>query len=211
MTDEQRAHFDNLILMCPNHHVMIDDLEAERFTVEALLEMKAKALEANARRGTLESWATDAQLDCYVTLASVAMQRHYAGLEAPVSVDLTATAAAASGVGVAGPATATVTSPDVGDGLGSNPADRGEFGFARTTGFSNPSEEITESRYAIQVRNILGYDNVLAVDESAEPGRLDIATNWMPEDNKVDELGGFARANGLSIVVTSQGEQRRLP
>src|SRR3984957_2457586 len=36
MTDDQRAHFDNLILLCPTHHVLVDDLEPDRFTIESL-------------------------------------------------------------------------------------------------------------------------------------------------------------------------------
>jgi hypothetical protein len=169
--------------------------------------MKATSLEANARQGTLATWATEAQLDRYVTLASVAMQRHYAGLAAPITYEATGRVEATARL----TATGQTSSRGVADGPDGNPAERGEFGFGETTGFSNPSPEAAESQYAIQVRNILGYDNVLSVDESAEPGRLDIATNWLPEDNQFDELGGFARANGLNIVVTSQGEQRRLP
>lgn len=40
-TDEERHGFDNLVLMCPSHHTVIDDNE-EVYTVEALLEIKRK-------------------------------------------------------------------------------------------------------------------------------------------------------------------------
>jgi hypothetical protein len=31
MTDEARRAYDNLILLCPNHHTLIDDLEPDRY------------------------------------------------------------------------------------------------------------------------------------------------------------------------------------
>jgi hypothetical protein len=40
---------------------------------------------------------------------------------------------------------------------------------------------------------------------------LDVATNWLPTDLEFDQLGDLAKANGLNIIVTSQGEQRRVP
>lgn len=40
-TDEQRDSYENLILLCPNHHTLIDKPENEEiYTVDALLEMK---------------------------------------------------------------------------------------------------------------------------------------------------------------------------
>jgi RNA polymerase sigma factor (sigma-70 family) len=47
--------FENLILLCPNHHNVIDDLEPDRFTVHVLLAMKHKAIE----RGDGAPWAPD--------------------------------------------------------------------------------------------------------------------------------------------------------
>jgi hypothetical protein len=43
MTDEERDSFDNLILMCPNHHQLVDDLEPENYSVEFLTDMKQRA------------------------------------------------------------------------------------------------------------------------------------------------------------------------
>jgi hypothetical protein len=43
MTNEQRDGFDNLILMCPNHHQLVDDLEPEKYSVEFLTDMKERA------------------------------------------------------------------------------------------------------------------------------------------------------------------------
>lgn len=201
MTDEERAHFDNLILMCPTHHVRIDELEPDRFSVDLLREMKAKALEAN---GGPRGWATDLQLDRFVALASVVMQRQYAAEEAPISSVATDPAQAVTGV----LSTNIVASSGVGADIS---ADRGgRYGFAGTTGFANRDAE-DQGRYATQVRQILGYDNVLSVDDSAEPGRIDVATNWLPTDLDFDKLGQFGTANGLNIVVTSQGERRHVP
>jgi hypothetical protein len=57
MTDEERRSFDNLILLCPTHHTVVDDLEPDRFTVEVLLAMKERAMSE-------ASWAReDAELD----------------------------------------------------------------------------------------------------------------------------------------------------
>ena len=41
MTDEERRGFDNLILLCHNHHDLVDKLAPQRFSVEVLKKMKA--------------------------------------------------------------------------------------------------------------------------------------------------------------------------
>jgi hypothetical protein len=41
MTDEQRNGFDNLILLCPNHHRKVDYLIPEDYPVDVLQKMKA--------------------------------------------------------------------------------------------------------------------------------------------------------------------------
>lgn len=43
MTSEDRDHFANLILMCPNHHLEIDSLSPEKYSAEVLTEMKERA------------------------------------------------------------------------------------------------------------------------------------------------------------------------
>lgn len=60
MTNAQRREFANLILLCPTHHVRIDELERDRFTVEMLREMKAKS-EISAE--PVERWSTPDRLD----------------------------------------------------------------------------------------------------------------------------------------------------
>jgi hypothetical protein len=59
MTDEQRYDFDNLILLCPNHHARIDDLEPDRFTVEmrsVTVEIDFELDGALARPGEIFAW-----------------------------------------------------------------------------------------------------------------------------------------------------------
>jgi hypothetical protein len=55
MTADQRDQYDNLIYVCPNHHVIIDDQEAN-FPVERLLAMKAEH-EAKVREAMNEAFA----------------------------------------------------------------------------------------------------------------------------------------------------------
>lgn len=43
MTNEERHAFENLILLCPNHHTEIDDVDPDRYPPEALYQMKATA------------------------------------------------------------------------------------------------------------------------------------------------------------------------
>jgi hypothetical protein len=64
MTDAERDSFDNLILLCPNHHRMIDGLEPERHTVEMLREMKQRH-ESRWER----AWASEDALWRFAALA----------------------------------------------------------------------------------------------------------------------------------------------
>ena len=60
MSPEERDEFDNLILLCPTHHRQIDSVAVERFTVEVLINMKERSL--NAADASAE-WATDELVD----------------------------------------------------------------------------------------------------------------------------------------------------
>jgi hypothetical protein len=64
MTDEQRHAFENLMLLCPNCHRLVDRLEPDRHPVSLLLDMKAKH-EGRAER---LSWSESA-LDRFAELA----------------------------------------------------------------------------------------------------------------------------------------------
>lgn len=58
MTDEERRHFSNLILLCPNHHVETNDVK--KYTVEILKDMKskheAKMLRKSSSEGILSKY-----------------------------------------------------------------------------------------------------------------------------------------------------------
>jgi hypothetical protein len=44
MSEQDRNDFPNLILLCPTHHTLVDDLEPDRYTVSVLTKMKEDAL-----------------------------------------------------------------------------------------------------------------------------------------------------------------------
>jgi hypothetical protein len=63
-SDDERRAFENIILVCPNHHRRIDLLEPAAHPVHLLHEMKQQHEEAC--RGA--DWASEAELDRYVLL-----------------------------------------------------------------------------------------------------------------------------------------------
>ena len=77
MTEEQRYSFENLILLCPTHHVVIDRLEPHVYTVAVLRDMKAR-VEDRAMPGERKMMK---ELEDYVeravTLIIVTSNRYY--------------------------------------------------------------------------------------------------------------------------------------
>jgi hypothetical protein len=73
MTEEDRWAFENLILMCPNHHNMIDNVYPELYTIEVLTVMKNAAIESGSR----STWGhdNDALIDRAVQRTIVVMNR----------------------------------------------------------------------------------------------------------------------------------------
>ncbi len=59
MTPEDRRHFDNLILLCPNCHTLIDDLSPDAYPVERLNEIKARH---ESRAEQVSIWTDEASL-----------------------------------------------------------------------------------------------------------------------------------------------------
>lgn len=57
LSETERQDEPNLMLLCPNCHKRIDDLEPERFTVQALIEMKERHLAHGS-----DEWRPDASL-----------------------------------------------------------------------------------------------------------------------------------------------------
>jgi hypothetical protein len=64
MTAEERSAFENLILLCPGHHHLIDQLDPETHSVERLRDMKQRH-EGRWKR----SWAADDEIERYARLA----------------------------------------------------------------------------------------------------------------------------------------------
>jgi len=66
MTEEERWDFANLILLCPNHHRLVDRLEPDNYSVELLTKMKQRHESRSLDRS---EWATDEELEVFVRLA----------------------------------------------------------------------------------------------------------------------------------------------
>jgi hypothetical protein len=67
MTDAERDAFENLLLLCPNHHRMVDALDPDAYPVDRLLRMKELAHERCG--GT--RWASEEQ---YEEFASIVLE-----------------------------------------------------------------------------------------------------------------------------------------
>jgi hypothetical protein len=63
MTNDDRRAYENIILLCPTHHHLVDYLEPQKYTVDVLRDMKLRH-EENAK----SDWATSAQLVRYADL-----------------------------------------------------------------------------------------------------------------------------------------------
>ena len=83
MTDDERRDFENLLLLCPNHHHLIDDLDPDRYPAEKLFAMKQRGLDAS--RG-LPSWAEE-RVDGLVAAALLVYRRHLDPPDAPFPVE----------------------------------------------------------------------------------------------------------------------------
>jgi hypothetical protein len=68
MTEDERRAFENLIVLCPSCHALIDELEPKRYTIELLKEIKDRH---ESRAESPEKWCTEAELTAYVTIALV--------------------------------------------------------------------------------------------------------------------------------------------
>lgn len=64
MSEPERRAYDNLMLLCPKHHKLVDRLEPDAHSVERLLKMKERHLAGcNGAK-----WASDERLDVIVEL-----------------------------------------------------------------------------------------------------------------------------------------------
>jgi hypothetical protein len=71
MSDEERRAFDNLILLCPNSHTLIDDLDPDAHPVELLQQMKREHEQRTMDSGA-DQWCSDGELTQFaVTILAV--------------------------------------------------------------------------------------------------------------------------------------------
>lgn len=70
MSDEERNGYDNLLLLCPKHHKLIDRLDPDGHPVELLREMKARSAEHGSRA---RPWATPDNLTRYAVLLAASL------------------------------------------------------------------------------------------------------------------------------------------
>jgi hypothetical protein len=153
MTDEERRSYENIILMCPNHHSVIDECEPERFTVAILEEMKRVA---EQRSEPFEQWTTESQLDRFAILLEV-MTSHLArvGPVPPVNPPAGATGHiefTASARGTVEPQEVKSGGSGIGGGF-SEPNSGGESGVLGSVGDR-------ERMLLTQINQIVGYNAV---------------------------------------------------
>jgi hypothetical protein len=123
MTAEERNGFENLILLCPTHHVRIDDLEPERYTIEVLQDMKERC--AQTAESVRKYFKTEAELDRVTGLTLKRMQAEWA-FEDQLGGEIEVEAQAASAIAVAGTARASVEDePKADDSATRGPVSRG--------------------------------------------------------------------------------------
>jgi len=63
-TESERNAFENLIIMCPEHHKIIDDNE-EKFTVEVLVTMKKEHESKAGAKFVVEDWVVDLLVESF--------------------------------------------------------------------------------------------------------------------------------------------------
>lgn len=80
MSDDERNSYENLILLCPNHHHLVDYLEPERYDSATLLDMKWAH---EKRRGGPTRWCDDQQLETYVRRLALTLNITVVGI--PIS------------------------------------------------------------------------------------------------------------------------------
>ena len=68
MNDEERRHFSNLIVICPNCHDLIDTLAPDDYPPQRVRDIKARH---ESRSESFETWATESDLTHYVEVALV--------------------------------------------------------------------------------------------------------------------------------------------
>jgi hypothetical protein len=199
MTDKERRHFANLIVLCPNHHELIDYLEPEQYTVSALLAMKERH-EARTHDGTIHQWASDAELARYADLVFVVQ---YGDMPKVVGqVDVTLGDFTAGGTGAAGPPPQQSEPGSLLDGDGSYVVD--ENGTRLLDGNTNPARiDATVTPATVAAKAHIP-EVVVHVSDSDEGHATDGGEVVEQAEVSPENTGTVAGAGGTHASVAAQ-------
>lgn len=184
MTDEERANFDNLLLLCPNHHRLVDNLEPERYSVELLHKMKSDSMIS-------ADWASDALLDRAARALIITIEREYAAgrlldldmseVGGEASIGATGTYMAGSGLG----ATYLGAAPIGGGATGSV---RLETSVTRTSGTNEETDDLPSAQQLAPAHK--------TSDFSESAGQIETG---------IDDLDGSRRAAKIQATLKGKG------
>src|SRR5664280_1931410 len=87
MSPEDRRSFDNLIVLCPNHHNIIDNVRPDDFTVEVLEDMKIRA---ESRAESVHHWVPETAIDPVIDLVAARTQYLFSLAPMPQVIGLSA-------------------------------------------------------------------------------------------------------------------------
>ena len=181
MTDEERGDFYNLILLCPNHHKLIDNLEPDRFTVQILQAMKEASMSENIwASDDLISRATEA-LILTIELQFAAGQLPYIDMSEPHTV---------AGAGATLAATATLGGSYLGSSYLGGSANTSATVDASVSRASSETEIVDIGSGGDASQSAVGSDS----SDSAQPAYI------YSEDD-----GGSRRATQIHVRLNGKG------
>ena len=226
MTDEERRDFDNLILLCHNHHDLVDRQEPKRFSVEVLKKMKA-----DHEGGCSESkWAAENRELVQWMVKGLQIQASY-GVEGapPISSVRDSPEGGFETQGGAGYGTGAYGTSAYGGGrpgnaqqgvargeislegrVGSDPRlGTSQLGTQPPAGAGDWSHPVT-----IQLQQLLGYDHIRA-DDPMDDGealiyRTDLTGITDAQAKTIEELASTV-ARSVKLVNPSIGQEWRYP
>jgi hypothetical protein len=86
--DSERQGIENLMLLCPNHHTLIDDLRPDDFPVDRLVEMRARHLAASVGA----TWCSDQDALMRYAIDAIIISGYSVPSEVPVEEEHRASA-----------------------------------------------------------------------------------------------------------------------
>ncbi len=184
MTDEERAHFDNLILLCPNHHRRVDNLEPENYSMEMLQKMKLDSMIDTV-------WASDALLDRAARALLLTMEREHAAGRLP-DTNMGEESGEASN--------RPTTSSSAGAGLGGTYLGGAPLGGA-ASGSVSVDASVSRSGESIEVTDSrpLAQESASAHDTAYSFDSIGVA----PTES--DDLDGGRRAAKIQVMLNAKG------